>query len=153
MRMCTYGLCFDLTSCSYSPGGLQGALILILLRMCRPREWEFKVTGWVGLSWLPYRASAADVLAFIFGYLSESVWWISPINVLIQQRYCFVSASSGWAVAQRSLGWFLFPQLLFSWPLSQEHWRNMRCWEWSEAKVSKSDLPRWSSPPHPWNTF
>lgn len=46
-----------------------------------------------------------------------------------------------------------FPQLLFLWPLPQEHWRNMRCWDWTEAKVSRSDLPPWWSPPHLWNTF
>lgn len=46
-----------------------------------------------------------------------------------------------------------FPQLLFSWPLLQEHRRNMRCWEWTEAKVSRSDLPPWRSPPHLRNTL
>lgn len=46
-----------------------------------------------------------------------------------------------------------FPQLLFLWPLPQELWRNMRCWEWTEAKVSRSDLPPWWSPPHLRNTL
>lgn len=52
--ICAYVSCFNVTSCSCSPGGLQvkGALTLIWLRMCKPDS-EFKVTGWVSLSWLP----------------------------------------------------------------------------------------------------
>lgn len=40
------GLCFNLASCSYSSGGLQvkGALILILLRTCRPASESLKLT-------------------------------------------------------------------------------------------------------------